>query len=113
MPKPWKQILVCVNERPPDATKPSCGPQGGLAVYRAFKDAVRSRGVRDRVMVTRTGCLKHCSRGIVVAVQPDNRWLAGVTEAEVEAILEHVVLGGEAPEDGPLAPFAMPDVPWE
>ena len=74
MPRPQVQILVCVNERPPDARKPSCGPRGSLEVYRRFKDRVRELGLRDGVMVNRTGCLKHCSRGITVAIWPYNVW---------------------------------------
>lgn len=103
------QILVCLNERPPDAPKPSCGPRGALAVYHRFKDRVRELGLRDRVLVTRTGCLKHCSRGITVAVWPFDLWYAGVTPEDVDEILERAVAG-----DGePVERLIMPDIPWE
>jgi (2Fe-2S) ferredoxin len=109
MPTPEIQILVCVNERAPDARKPSCAPRGGLEVYRRFKDRVRELGIRDRVMVNRTGCLKHCSRGITVAVWPWNLWYRQVTLDDVDEILERTVLGeGEAVER-----LRMPDIPWE
>ena len=108
MPRPEVQILVCVNERPPDARKPSCGPRGGLEVYRRFKDVVRARGVRDRVMVVRTGCLKHCSRGITAAVRPLNVWYSGVVLDDVEEIVDRTVIAGEEVER-----LRMPDVPWE
>jgi (2Fe-2S) ferredoxin len=106
---PSIQILVCTNERPPGAPKPSCGPRGGLDVYRRFKDRVRELGVRDQVMVTRTGCLKHCSRGITVAIWPYNLWYAGVTPDDVDEILERSVLGGGAS----VPHLEMPDIPWE
>lgn len=108
MPAPETQILVCTNERGPDATKPSCGPLGGTALYRRFKDRVREMGLRDRVIVTRTGCLKHCSRGMVVAVQPANLWYGGVTEGDVDEILEETVVGGREVER-----LRMPPGPWE
>jgi len=108
MPRPNVQILVCTNERPPDATKPSCGPRGGLEVYRRFKDVVRARGVRDRVMVVRTGCLKHCSQGITVNVQPMNLWYRGVTLDDVEEIVDRTALEGREVER-----LRMPDIPWE
>ena len=38
MPKPQIQILVCTNEREPEAKKPSCGPRGAMDVYHRFKD---------------------------------------------------------------------------
>lgn len=108
MAKPEVQILVCTNERPADASKPSCGPRGGLEVYRRFKDTVRARGIRERVMVVRTGCLKHCSRGITVAVWPANIWYRGVTLGDVEEIVDRTVIGGEE-----IARLLMPDIPWE
>ena len=107
MPNPRFQILVCANERPPGAQKPCCGPRGGLDVYRRFKDKVRERGVRDFVMTVRTGCLKHCSRGITVCVWPANHWYAGVTPDDVEEILESALEGREVER------LKMPDIPWE
>src|SRR5262245_15838508 len=95
MPKPQVQILVCLNERPPEAAKPSCAPRGSLAVYQCFKDRVKELRIRDQVMVVRTGCLKHCSQGITVAVWPYNLWYRGVTVDDVEEILQRTVL-----EDG-------------
>ena len=108
MPKPEIQILVCTNERPGDARKPSCGPRGALEVYRRFKDGVRARGLRDDVMVVRTGCLKHCSRGITVNLWPRNLWYAGVTLDDVDEILDRSVVGG-----GEIERLRMPDIAWE
>ncbi|MEM8961960.1 MAG: (2Fe-2S) ferredoxin domain-containing protein [Acidobacteriota bacterium] len=102
------QILVCTNERPDHASKPSCGPRGGLEVYRKFKDIVRERGVRNEVMVNRTGCLKHCSQGITVAIQPRNRWYAGVTLDDVEEVVDRSACSNEIIER-----LVMPDIPWE
>lgn len=109
MPKPSIQILVCTNEREPGARKPSCGPRGGLEVYRRFKDRVKELGVRDHVMVNRTGCLKHCSRGVTVAIWPYNLWYARVGLDDVDEILERSVLG----EGQPVERLTMPDIPWE
>ena len=83
MPYPEVQILVCTNDRGPEAEKPSCAQRGGLEVYRRFKDAIRERGLRDTVIVTRTGCLKRCSQGITVGVWPWNVWYRGVTIEDV------------------------------
>ena len=109
MANPRIQILVCLNERPPGGSKPSCAPQGSLEVYHRFKDRVKELGIRDSVMVTRTGCLKHCSQGITVAVWPFNLWYRGVTVDDVEEILQRTVL-----EDGrEVERLRMPDIPWE
>ena len=55
MPRPEIQILVCLNERPEGSSKPSCAPRGALEVYHRFKDRVKELGIRDQVMVVRTG----------------------------------------------------------
>ena len=109
MPYPEVQILVCTNDRGPEAEKPSCAQRGGMEVYRRFKDAVRERGARERVVVIRTGCLKRCSQGITVGVWPWNRWYRGVTVDDVEEIVDTTALGGggvverlKLPEDSPL-----------
>lgn len=107
MPKPEIQILVCTNERPIDAPKPSCAHRNGLALYHRFKDRAKELGLRDQVMVTRTGCLKHCSQGVTVAVQPLNCWYAGVSDGDVDEILGASERGEE------VARLRMPDVPWE
>jgi (2Fe-2S) ferredoxin len=109
MSTPQIQILVCLNERPPDSSKPSCAPKGALDVYHRFKDRVKELGLRDRVMVTRTGCLKHCSQGVTVAVWPYNLWYREVTEADVEEILQRTVAG----EGQEVERLRMPDIPWE
>ena len=108
MPKPERQILVCTNLRPPGSRKACCADKGSEALYERLKDLVRERGLRDRIMVTRTGCLKHCSRGITVVVQPDNVFYAGVTEADLETICASHLEGGR-----PVERLFMPDIPWE
>jgi len=108
LPVPRVQILVCTNERGPETGKPSCAPRGGLDVYRRFKDAIRDRGLRDEVLATRTGCLRHCSLGITVGVWPHNHWYGGVTVEDAEEILTAAIAG--RPVDRLLLPE---DAPWE
>lgn len=116
MSKPEFQILVCTNERPPDATKPSCG-SGGMEVYRRFKDVVRKKDLRDHVMTVRTGCLKHCSQGVTVCVWPHNLWFRRVTLDDVEEIVDQSIIGelkpAHAPEGAVSERLGMPDIPWE
>lgn len=107
MPRPRHQILVCTNQRPPESGKPSCQPSGGLDLYQRLKDLVRARGLKDEVLLTRTGCLRHCSRGPVVAAWPANVWFAHAHAEDAEALLAAVLDGQQA--EG----LEMPDVPWE
>ena len=108
MPKPARQVLVCTNTRPPGNPKGSCGEKGSEALVDRLKAMVKERGQGDRVMVNRTSCLKHCSHGITVAVQPDNAWYAGVRPEDLEEIFSSHLEGGT-----PVARLFMPDIPWE
>jgi len=109
MAKPEVQILICCNERPPGAGKPSCAPRGGEAVFLRFKERVKDLGLDGEVMVTRTGCLKHCSRGITVAIWPYSLWYQRVGLDDIDEILERSVANrGEEVER-----LRMPDIPWE
>lgn len=108
MPKPVRQVLVCLNERPPGSRKGCCFEKGAEPLYNALKDMIRDKGMRDTIMVNRTGCLKHCSKGVTMAVQPDNVWYAGVTLGDLEEICESHLRNGR-----PVERLFMPDIPWE
>jgi len=107
VPLPELQILVCVNDRGAEAPRPSCAQHSGLELYHRLKDLVRERGLRDRVLVTRTGCLRHCSRGATVAAWPGNRWHGSVEPDDAAELLDALLAGGA------LARRPMPDGPWE
>jgi (2Fe-2S) ferredoxin len=108
LPKPEKHVLVCLNKRPPDNPRGSCGEKGAEDVFNRLKALVAERGLASRVMVTRTGCLKHCSRGVAVAVHPENVWYSGVTLADLEEIVTSHLVAGR-----PVGRLLMPDIPWE
>ncbi|MFN8091991.1 MAG: (2Fe-2S) ferredoxin domain-containing protein [Vicinamibacteria bacterium] len=107
MPKPERQVLICVNSRPPGNPKGSCAEKGAQALFDRLRGLLKDRGLDGRVMVNRTYCLKHCSRGPVLAVQPDNVWYAGVAEADLPEICAHLEGGA------PVERLLMPDIPWE
>lgn len=108
MAKPERHVLVCLNVRPPGNPKGSCGEKGSEEAFDTLKRMVKERGLGDRVIVSRTNCLKHCSRGITLAVYPDNVWYAGVRTSDLDEILtSHLV------EGRPVERLFMPDIPWE
>ena len=108
MAKPEHQVLVCTNTRPPGNPKGSCGEKGSDALADQLKAMVKERGLAERVMVQKTSCLKHCSRGITVAVQPDNVWYAQVTPGDLDEICTRHLDGGQ-----PIERLSMPDITWE
>jgi (2Fe-2S) ferredoxin len=107
MPKPERHVLVCLNTRPPGNPKGSCGEKGAEAVFDVLKSMVKDRGVDDRIIVNRTNCLKHCSRGVTLAVYPDGVWYGGVRVEDLEEVYSHIT-GGPVVER-----LVMPDIPWE
>lgn len=107
MPRPELQILVCTNDRGTESERASCGQRSSLELYQRLKDEVRRRGLRDRVLVTRTGCLHHCSRGPAVCVWPAHHWHGGVSPDDARSLLDAALAGR------PLATCPMPDGPWE
>jgi (2Fe-2S) ferredoxin len=108
VPRPERHILVCLNARPPGNPKGSCAEKGSEALADRMKALLRERGLADRVILSRTSCLKHCSRGITVAVYPDNVWYGGVTQGDLDEICESQLAAGR-----PIERLRMPDIPWE
>jgi (2Fe-2S) ferredoxin len=108
MPKPERHVLVCLNARPPGNPKGSCTEKGAEAVFDRLKGLVKESELAERVIVNRTNCLKHCSRGVTVAVYPENVWYAGVTVDDAGAIFEEHLREGR-----PIPALSMPDIPWE
>jgi (2Fe-2S) ferredoxin len=108
LPKPRYHVLVCTNTRPPDNPKGSCGPKGADELVDRLKAMVRERGLDGTVIVNRTSCLKHCSQGVTMAVQPDNVWYGKVAGEDLEEICS-----GHLQEGRPVARLFMPDIDWE
>jgi (2Fe-2S) ferredoxin len=106
MPRPERHVLVCLNSRPPGNPKGSCAEKGSEGVFEALKARVKEKGWP--IIVNRSNCLKHCSRGVTVAVYPENVWYGGVGLGDVEEICtKHLEQGN------PIDRLLMPDIPWE
>ncbi len=109
MPRPQRHLLICSNHRGPGHPRGSCGEKGGEDLVGMMKDLIREKGLKDRVLVSRTGCLKHCSLGVTAAVYPDNIWYQGVAEADLEEICESHLRNGKQVDR-----LLMSDeAPWE
>ena len=71
---PWKHgvVLVCTNQRPDGASKPSCGRMRGEQVRRQLKQDTRDGGgASAECRVLSSSCLNGCTEdGVVVAVVP-------------------------------------------
>ncbi len=89
-----RHIFVCVNEREPDHPRGCCKKCGGERVRDALKKAVKERGLHGKVRVNKAGCLDVCEYGAAAVVYPEGIWYGGLTEQDVEELVEsHLTRG--------------------
>jgi len=98
MPKFEKHIFICCNQRPPGDPRGCCNPSGTAELQRAFKIKLAQRGLKGKVRANKSGCLDQCEHGPNVVVYPDAVWYGGVTEADVDTIIESHIIGNKPVE---------------
>lgn len=87
-----RHVFVCGHERDAGAGRPSCMPQGSLDLMRQLKHKVSGAGLVN-VRVQKAGCLDHCEYGPTCVVYPDSTWYSLRSEADLEAVLMHLLTG--------------------
>jgi (2Fe-2S) ferredoxin len=94
MPRFDYHIFVCTNSRLEEHPRGSCDPAKGEALLRAFKGKVAARALPSVVRVNKAGCFDQCEHGPVVVVYPEAVWYGGVTEGDLDEIIQaHFVEG--------------------
>lgn len=94
-----KIVFVCTNRRDEPCDRPSCGFRGGDALRDRLKAMVKERRLQSRIRVSQSGCQDRCADGPNIMVFPDNVWYSGVTEKDLEGILEAIVASLEAKQE--------------
>ena len=79
-------------ERPADHPKGSCKHRQGPEVLMKLRDEISARELGEVVRGVGTTCLGPCETGPTVVVFPDNVWYQGVTEADVNEIIDSHIL---------------------
>jgi (2Fe-2S) ferredoxin len=103
MAQPQRYVFVCLNQRPAGHPKGSCLDRGADDVFNAMRDEL-GRRLMTNVKVVASGCVEGCLAGPTVLVVPDNVWYGGLTEADVPAIFDQHLVGGEPVEMLRLTP---------
>ena len=107
MPPPFnRHLFVCTNERPAGHPKGCCSTKGAAEVRDLFKAELARRGLKDDCRANAAGCLDACENGVSVVVYPEAIWYGGVTTADVDAIIEQHIIGGQPVERLLMKPIA-------
>src|SRR4051794_21516503 len=75
-------------------TAAGCLAIGSGAVKRHLDESVAEAGLRDRVQVSGVGCLRLCSQGPLVRVDPEGTLYEKVTPEDSPAIVAELAGGG-------------------
>ena len=108
MPLKERYVWICTNRRADDHPRGSCAAKGSEAIIEELKRATRAAGQGPRVRVMSSSCIDVCEDGCALAVLPDGTMLGGVTEADVEALVEGLRRPGGVAEQPTLAPRVLP-----
>ncbi|MBX7255909.1 MAG: (2Fe-2S) ferredoxin domain-containing protein [Candidatus Hydrogenedentes bacterium] len=92
-----KIIFVCTNVREP-GERVCCAGAGGCELRDKLKAMVKARQLRSKVRVSQSGCMDKCEDGPNIMIFPDNVWLSGVHESDLNAIVDAVARAVETGE---------------
>ncbi len=93
MNKPEHHIFVCSSSRINGQQKGFCISKNAGGIVSRFLEEISDRDLDSKIMVTNTGCLSLCSQGPIVVVYPENVWYGGVSDDDVEDILDAIENG--------------------
>lgn len=104
MPPFERHVFICCNQREPGHPRGCCDPDATDWLQKAFKKALAARGLTRRIRANRAGCLDQCEHGPTVVVYPEAVWYGGVTEADIDEIIDRHLMAGE-----PVERLRLPD----
>lgn len=93
-----KHIFVCENVRPADDPRGCCSDKGSNELRQQFKKRLKELGLKNEVRANAAGCLDACEYGAAVVVYPEQIWYGGVTEIDVEEIIQQHIIEGKPVE---------------
>jgi len=91
-----RHIFFCVNDRGPDADRPSCNRCGAWQMRDYAKKRVKELGLagEGKMRVNQAGCLDRCEQGPVCVVYPEGTWYTYVDQEDVDEIIDSHLVNG-------------------
>ncbi len=83
-----KHIFVCENKRPADHPRGCCADKGSPELRQKLKKRFKELGLNSKVRANASGCLDACEFGPSIVVYPEQIWYGGVTEDDLEEIIQ-------------------------
>lgn len=93
-----KHIFICENIRPEEHPRGSCGNKNPAELKLRFKKRLKELGLQTEVRANSAGCLDACEFGPAIVVYPEQIWYGGVTEDDVEEIIQEHLLNNRPVE---------------
>ena len=79
-------VFVCTNTR--DGKVACANPgRGGAELCAALKEEVKTRGLKSKIRVARSGCLDRCAEGPNIFIYPAGEWYCGARPEDLPEIL--------------------------
>jgi (2Fe-2S) ferredoxin len=93
-------VFFCLNQRAPDADRPSCANCNAQAMQEHAKKRVKQLGLAGpgKVRINKAGCLERCEEGPAVVIYPEGTWYTYVDETDIDEIVDSHLAQGKVVE---------------
>lgn len=94
LPKYKLNVLICVNKRPSDAIKPSCGNNTNFTIndFKELKKWLKDSDLKSKVKLIRTHCLGICPKeGFIILIFPKQKYYHLSNLEELKEFIENKV----------------------
>ena len=95
-----RHVFFCVNDRGPDADRPSCNRCGSARMRDHAKARIKELGLAGpgQIRINQAGCLDRCEEGPVCVVYPEGTWYTYIDESDIDEIIDSHLVNGKPVE---------------
>jgi (2Fe-2S) ferredoxin len=87
-------VFCCTNRRPDGHKLGCCASKGAETLRNYMKARAKELGIAA-TRINAAGCLDRCADGPVMVVYPEGIWYRYDRQADVDAILQEHLIGGQ------------------